>query len=128
MQMPRMTTGAQSQIQLVGGVTAATVYWVTASTLHLGSQSNFVGQALVGCERLRADSRDVRRADSVTLQLPPPLARTSSGTEPSSLSPLSPCEFCFFLRNFPTQTRRTVLTYLLKGYLRRHVEHQRGLR
>ncbi|KAL8286847.1 hypothetical protein RQP46_003853 [Phenoliferia psychrophenolica] len=47
-QAPRMTTGAQSQINMVGGVTAATVYWVLASTLTLGTQSNFVGNALCG--------------------------------------------------------------------------------
>lgn len=48
-QMPTLTTGAQSVVNLVGGVTADTVYWVLASTLKLGSQSNFVGNGLVGC-------------------------------------------------------------------------------
>ncbi|KAL8291485.1 hypothetical protein RQP46_002463 [Phenoliferia psychrophenolica] len=50
LQLDTLTTGANSIVTLVGGITPATVFYILGSTLKLGRSSQFQGQALVGSE------------------------------------------------------------------------------
>lgn len=43
-----ISTGARSQILLTGGLTAATVYWVSATAVTTGVGSSFAGMILAG--------------------------------------------------------------------------------